>query len=257
MKALKYMIVAMVILAIASCKKDQYYLYDDVARIQFGPEPSRIYTTSYNLADTLKPYTFFYEDASVTQDTVFFDIYAIGGVSKTDRTFTLAQEQVTSATNAIPGTQYVAFNDPKATKNFVIKAGTAHTRVPIVLLRDASLKTSTPVLKFKVIADGNFQVGEINNLWRKIEFTDRLSQPAAWNASAVQFYYGKYSVTKHQFMIDQTGEKWDQDFMAPLPSDYALLQYWTGMLKITLINYNNAHPGNPLRDETGELVVFP
>ncbi|TKC07437.1 DUF4843 domain-containing protein [Pedobacter frigoris] len=257
MKALKYVIVAMVVLAFASCKKDQYYLYDDVARIQFGPENSRIYITSYNLADTLKPYTFFYEDASVTQDTVFFDIYAIGGVSKTDRTFTLEQEQVAGATNAISGTQYVAFNDPKATKNFVIKGGTVHTRVPIVLLRDASLKTSTPVLKFKAVADGNFQLGEINNLWRKIVFTDRLSQPAAWNASATQYYFGAYSVAKHQFMIDSTGEKWDQDFITSIMADYALLQYWTGTLKISLIDYNNSHPGNPLKAENGEMVVFP
>lgn len=257
MRALKYVIVAMVVLAFASCKKDQYYLYNDVARIQFGPETSRIYTTSYNLADTLKPFTFFYEDASVTQDTVFFDIYAIGGVSKADRTFTLEQEQVANVTNAIPGTQYVAFNDPKATKNFIIKAGSVHTRVPIILLRDASLKTSTPVLKFKVVANGSFQVGEINNLWRKVVFTDRLSQPAAWNASATQYYFGKYSVTKHQFMIDLTGEKWDQDFITGIMADYALLQYWTATLKIVLINYNNLHPGNPLKDETGEIVVFP
>ncbi|MCY1560359.1 hypothetical protein D9M68_974870 [compost metagenome] len=58
-------------------------------------------------------------------------------------------------------------------------------------------------------------------------------------------------------MINSTGQKWDQDFMVGLPSDYAYLQYWTGALKIALVNYNNAHPGNPLRDENGELVLFP
>jgi hypothetical protein len=246
-----------VILSTYACKKDQYYLYNDVARIQFGPELARIYTTSANLADTLKPYTFYYEKATETQDTVFFDIYAIGGVSKEDRSFTLEQVQVPNVTNAVAGKHYVAFNDPKATKNFVIKAGAIHTKVPIILLRDPSLKTTTYILKFNVVEDKNFKTGEINNLWRKIEFTDRLSQPAAWNASAIQFYYGKYSVVKHQFMIQSTGEKWDQDFMVGLPSDYSLLQYWIGTLKINLVTFNSNNPGNPLRDENGELVIFP
>jgi hypothetical protein len=191
------------------------------------------------------------------QDTVFFDIYAIGGVSKEDRSFTLEQILLPNVTNAQAGKHYVAFNDAKATKNFVIKAGTVHTKVPIILLRNVDLKSNTYILKFKVVADKSFKTGEINNLWRKIAFTDRLSQPAAWNASAVQYYYGKYSVVKHQFMIQSTGEKWDQDFMASLPSEYALLQYWIGVLKINLIDYNSKNPGNPLKDENGQLVIFP
>lgn len=257
MRFLKYIAVVVVVLAITSCKQDQYYLYNDMARIQFGPEPGRIYVASYNLADTLKPYTFFYEEQTVTEDTVFFDIYAIGGVSDKDRSFTLKQEQVPNVMNAVAGTQYVAFDNPRATKHYIIKAGAVHTKVPIILLRDASLKTSTPVLKFTVTEDANFKKGEINNLWRKVVFTDRLSQPAAWDASAVRYYYGDYSVVKHQFMIDSTGEKWDQEFMVGLPSEYALLQYWIGALKINLINYNNAHPNAPLKDENENLVVFP
>lgn len=245
------------LLSVYACKKDQYYLYNDAARIQFGPEIARIYTASYNLADTLKPFTFYYEAPSVTMDTVFFDIYAIGGVKKEDRSFTLEQVQVPNVTNAVAGKHYVAFNDPKATKNFIIKAGTVHTRVPILLLRDASLKTSTCILKFNVVPDKNFLSGEINNLWRKIEFTDRLSQPAAWNATFTQYYLGKYSTVKHQFMIQSTGEKWDQDFISIISPDYALLQYWLGALKINLIDYNSKNPGNPLRDENGELVIFP
>ena len=257
MKFFIYITLFFVALNVTSCKQDQYFLYNDSARIQFGPDPSRIYTASYNLADTLKPYTFYYEDASVLEDTVYFDIYAIGGVSDVDRTFTLEQEMVSDGDNAVAGKHYVAFSNPKVNQLFVIKKGTVHTKVPIILLRDPSLKTSTQVLKFKVADDRNFKVGEINNLWRKVIFTDRLSKPAAWDASATRYYYGDYSVVKHQFMIESTGEKWDQDFMVSLPSEYALLQYWTGTLKINLVNYNNTHPGNPLRDEYNNLVVFP
>lgn len=257
MKLLKYTLPLMALLILASCKKDQYFIFNDVARIQFGPDISRIYTPSFNLVDTLKPYTFYYEPSTTTQDTVFFDIYAVGGPSNKDRQFKLEQVQVAGATNPEPGKQYKSFDDPTVNKAYVIKAGEIHAMVPVVLLRDASLRTQTFTLRFNVVANDNFKTGEAGNVWRKVVFTDRLSQPAAWDASAVLYYYGKYSVTKHQFMIEQTGEKWDQDFMSGLPSDYALLTFWRGKLKTLLIDYNNAHPGNPLKDETGELVLFP
>lgn len=257
MKILKYILIAMVVLAVASCKKDQYYLFNDVARIQFGPDASRIYTASFNLADTLKPFTFYYEQASVKEDTVLFDIYAIGGVTKTDRSFTLKQEQVPNVNNAVAGTHYVAFTDPRVSKFYTIKAGTVHAFVPVIVLRDASLKSSTAVLKFNVVADGNFQLGEPKNLWRKVQITDRLSQPASWNASFSQYYFGKYSTVKHAFMIQVTSQKWDEAFIATTSSDYALLQYYIGVVKTALIDYNKNHPGSPLTDESGELVVIP
>ena len=103
----------------------------------------------------------------------------------------------------------------------------------------------------KVAANSDFQLGEVNNLWRKIIFTDRLSKPANWG------FVGDYSVVKHQFMIETTGQKWDQDFFLEILPEYGLLQFWVGTLKTNLINYNNAHPGNPLRDENGDLVIFP
>lgn len=257
MKTTKYIWAIIAILAMVSCKKDQYYLYNDIARIQFGPDPTRIYTPSYNLADTLKPYTFYYEDAAIKEDTVFFDIYAIGGTTKNDRSFMLQQVQMPNIMNAVPGTHYVPFTDARASKHYVIKAGTVHTRVPVIVLRDPSLKTNTPVLKFNVVDNENFRIGEANNVWRKMLITDRLSQPAAWNASFTQYYFGKYSVVKHKFMIDTTGEKWDQDFINLVYTDSGLLSYYIAVVKTALIDYNQSHPGNPLRDENGELVVIP
>jgi len=257
MKTLKYILIVIAVIAITSCKKDQYYLFNDTARIQFGPDATRIYTASYNLADTLKPFTFYYELPSVTEDTVFFDIYAIGGVSKTDRSFTLKQEQVPNVSNAVAGTHYVAFTDARVSKFYTIKAGTVHTSVPVIVLRDPSLKTNTVVLKLDVVSDGNFQLGEKSNLWRKVQLTDRLSQPASWNSSFSQYYFGKYSTVKHAFMIQATGQKWDETFISVTSADYALLQYYIGVVKTALIDYNKNNPGNPLRDESGELVVIP
>lgn len=251
MNSLKYITIAVAMLAMASCKKDQYHLYNDVARIQFGPDIKLIYNANSALADTLKPFTFYYHTPDVIQDTVFFDIYAIGGVSKTDRTFVLEQEQLADTINAIPGKHYVAFNDPKVAKFYGIKAGAVQAKVPVVLLRDTSLKTTTPILKFKVVANDNFELGERRSLWRKVEITDRLSKPTAWSNT----YYGTYSVVKHAFMIEATGQKWDQAFISMLQSD--VQAYYVTVVKTALINYNNANPGNPLKDENGQLVIIP
>lgn len=255
MKNFKYIIAVITLFAVAC--NDEYMVYKGEALIQFGPEKSRIYSPTYNLLDTVKPFTFYYHPQTATQDTVYFDIYAIGKTTSEDRAFKLEQEIVKDTTNAEPGKHYKAFDDPTVATKYVIKAGTAYTRVPVVLLRNSALKTKNHVLKFKVVENENFKPGEIALTWRKINFSDKLSQPARWDASTSQYYFGKYSTVKHKFMIDQTGEKWDQDFIVYIYTDFALLTFWKSTVKTKLITYNAANPTNPLKDEFGELVVFP
>lgn len=249
--------VAMLIAFLAACKKDQYYLYNDTARLQFGPAPDWIYNTSFEMADTMKPYTFYYEPASTVQDTVFFDIYAVGGVSGKDRPFAIEQVMLEGEENAEAGVHYKAFDDPSLKDVYVMKAGQVHDSVPIILFRDASLKNKSVKLQIQVKANDQFQPGEISKLWRRVEFTDMLSQPAAWDNSGERYYWGKYSQVKHAFMIEGTGKKWDQEFMAEVRVDYSLITFWRLKLKTLLTDYNNAHPGEPLTDETGETVIFP
>lgn len=237
---------ALCLVFLSACKQENYLLFSDIARIQFD-----------TYSDTLRRHTFYYDDPSVTEDTVFFTIYAVGGIRNTDRSFALEQEQVPGLLNAEPGKHYVAFDDLRATRNYMIKAGVVSAQVPIILLRDASLRSTTPILKFRIKPNEDFQLAEINMTWRKVEFTDRLSQPTSWDAWMVANALGKYSVTKHAFMIETTDQRWDAEFITQLRSDEAIRKYYQNMLKTAQINYEKEHPGNPLRDETGELVVFP
>ena len=255
-KLISILIIAIAIIS-TSCNDNNLKTYDGDAYIQFGPVETSIYYASSNLRDTTKNYTFYYENASVTQDTVFFDIYAIGGISTQDRSFTLKQEDVAGATNAVAGEDYIPFDNELVKKNYVIKAGTVHTLVPIVLLRNATLKSTTPTLKIVIAADENFKLGEKTNIWRKVIFTDRLSKPNSWSDNVSRYYFGTYSVVKHAFMIQETGQKWDNDYIAALISDYSLTMYYISVLKTALVEYNNAHPDNPLTDENGVLVALP
>lgn len=257
MKTIKYFLVVVLLLIMNACKKEEYKMFTDVARIQFGPDISRIYQTSFNLADTTKDFTFVYNSPTSTQDTVWFDVYAIGGLSTKDRIFKLEQiADTTGALNAVPGLDYKAFTDATLASKYVIKAGEMHTLAPVVLLRSATLKTATVTLIIKAAVSADFQLGETSCIWRKVTSTDRLSKPAAWT-STINAYFGTYSMVKHQFMIDVTGKKWDQTFLSNVLKDINQVLFYTTTCKTALINYNNTHPGNPLRDENGALVVFP
>jgi hypothetical protein len=248
---IKFIISAIVLLIIASCGPKDYMLYNDSAKLQFGPRESGIYKPKVQLHDTVKSYTFYYEPASVTQDTLFFDIYVVGGPTNEDRAFKLQQVEVPNETNAIAGTHYKSFTDPTVSSAYVIKAGDVHAFVPIVMLRDATLKTlAKVVLEFKIVKNSNFEEGEVDKLWRRAEFTDMLSKPNAWRS----YYFEKYSNVKHKFMIEQTGEKWDDNFLRNI--DYAKFSFWKIKFKTLLINYNKVHPNDPLTDEDGEVVMF-
>lgn len=248
----KILTLAVLTTALTACKKDQYYLYNDIARLQFGPPVGQLYYSPADMADTLKPYTFYYEPAAVLQDTVFFDIYAIGGTSGQDRAYTLEQVMLEGEENAVAGVHYKAFDDASLKNAYVIKAGEVHAFAPVIVLRDASLKNKSVKLQLQVKANDQFQPGEIRKLWRRVELADQLSQPAAWNSTATTYYWGKYSQVKHSFMVEQTGEKWDQDFLTEINADYALLSFWRLKLRTLLTDYNNAHPGAPLTDESGK-----
>lgn len=256
MKRILYILTGLMVLTV-SCQKDKYYLFNDVGRIQFGPNPNLLYRSGAQLMDTVKNYTFYYDGDNVKEDTVYFDVYTVGGITSHDRKFKLEQVQVDGVMNATADKHYVGFSNQNAMKNFVIKADSVHCAVPIVLLRDPSLKDTNVVLKFQVVENEDFKLGEVANLWREVGITDRLSQPNTWDANFSRYYFGEYSVVKHRFMIDSTGQKWDDSFIVEIRSDYSLLQYWIGVCKTALIKYNNQHPGQPLRDEYRQLIIFP
>lgn len=241
----------------SSCEKKYYNYYEGIGIAQFGPALRFIYMPYYDLNDTLKTYTFFYRDASVKQDTVYFDLYALGGPGDKDRPFVLKQVIVAGKDNAEPGVHYKAFNDPSLASTYVVKAGEVHMFVPVIMLRHGSLREREVVLQFALEENEWFRKGEVNKLWRRLEFADKLNQPSAWTTAASNLYWGKYSKVKHEFMVQQTGERWDQEFMAALSAEQAYAVYWKVKLRTLLAEYNAAHLSNPLKDENGELVVFP
>ena len=234
----------------AACRNEHTFPYQDVARLQFG-------INNEGLQDTVKYFSFYYEEDALERDTIYFNIFAMGGITDQDRSYSLEQVMLEGEENAVEGIHYMSFADPALKNLYIIKAGEVRASVPVILLRDASLKDKSVKLQFRIKADARFQPGETRFLWRRLEFTDRLSRPQAWDAFAERYYWGKYSFVKHDFMIKQTGEAWDQAFMNSLKLDVSKTLFWMDKLKALLTDYNTAHPTAPLKDENGNLISIP
>ncbi|MDN5284236.1 MAG: hypothetical protein JWR38_510 [Mucilaginibacter sp.] len=204
----------------SSCKKDSPATYSGKQYLEF-------YYTNDVKAVTTEYSTYFYKDASIKYDTVLFHVRAVGTVpSKTSymnfKAFadTLA---IPAYPDAVAGTHYVPFDNANLKLLWKMEAGKFEAYVPIITIRNPSLKTSTYQLHFKITASDDFLPGSALHTEGIVYISDRLSQPSNWTAS---FWLGTYGPVKHQFMIDQSGQRWDADFITAIGTNASLQAYY-------------------------------
>lgn len=271
---MRILIILFFVLAFIACKKQEYQLYSNGARVQMGD------TSVLN-------YTFIFKPSSVTRDTVYIPINTIGGITSADRSIALIQipeydytytrntttgAMDTTATpkpyKAVAGIHYVGFDDPGLKSLLKIKANLAKDSVPIILLRDTSLKTNTYRLRLSLVSNNTFQLGETMSTSRTIVFSDRFERFYSWRTddyvSPAFSNFGKYSVGKHQFMYQTLNTPIDENWYQAIAVLQAQTNY-KNFLKDALVKFN-ADPANiasglaPLRETsspTSPLVFFP
>lgn len=267
--------IAVCLVMAAGCKKAENVMYNDIARVQ--------------LSDTGElSATFVYDAASVVKDTIYIQVNTIGGITGYDRQVKLMQvpeytytyvrdpqtNQITDTVKtavpytAVPGIHYVDLNDPSLAPLMVVKANEVVAMVPVVLLRDTSLKTNSYRLRLQLVANEQFGLGEINARSRTVVFSDHLERFFSWrvdNGVAPAFtFFGKYSIGKHQFMINTLKVNIDEEWYQAMIANGALQQYQNA-LRVALAQFNN-DPANiasgkaPLRETdspTSAVVTFP
>ncbi|MDR1415070.1 MAG: DUF4843 domain-containing protein [Odoribacteraceae bacterium] len=233
---------------------------------------------------TILRHTFIYSAAEVSRDTLYIQVNTIGEMADHDRQvniiqvpeydITLVTDPVTNRVDtitterpnkAVPGTHYIPLDDPALRPHAVIKARTVTAMIPIILLRDASLKTDDYRLRLQLAPSEDFNTGERRMIARTILFSDRLVQPSFWDIN-VNYTFGAYSTRKHQFMIDVSGEKIDNEWYdANVRNVVGASQQYKNFFKAALARFN-ADPDNiasgaaPLRetdDPASPLVTFP
>ena len=232
-----------------------------------------------NFVDSVATFSFVYGDPDATQESFMIKITTMGDVPDRARRVDLRQE-LTGENDAVPGVHYVAFDDPSMAALHVIPAGVAELEIPVILLRDPSLENMEVVLKIRVKDNDNFGVGLVGSEFTRLTFTDRLTRPSEWNGGGYDdaYWLGAYGTAKHRWMIETTGEKWDDDYLYNVigfdktntsttnnPNIYRNDNwddgYWTylsGVLKRDLAAYNEElGSAGPLTEDDGTVVSFP
>ena len=176
-----------------ACEKDLPVYKPEEARLKFVYEYTR---------DTLTNYSFAYDNINV--DTVWVKVRIMGFPEDRDRRISLKQLS-TGENDAVPGTHYVAFDD-------FIPRNEIERDIPVVLKRDASLKSADYTLRFTFAPNDDFTYGSKERLHKRILIADQLIKPNNWD-SYVEHFLGTYGPVKHQFLIDHTQMKWDDKFV--------------------------------------------
>lgn len=204
MKRLEYIIF---VLCLMGCQEAGEYLFDDVGRIQLKD-------------NSALNYSFVYVPSEKMRDTIKVPVNVIGGPSDKLRKLSLSQiteyevsyvkDEYGNVTDtirtevmnkAIPGVHYVDFKDPEIEGLLCVRPNEVKTDIPVILLRDTSLKTHEVRLGLKLEISADFQLGESALLKQTIVISDLLAKPSKWSA-ACDLFLGKYSTTRHRFMID-------------------------------------------------------
>jgi hypothetical protein len=257
-KIFRYIAIIVSIVVSSGCE-ETLELYDSPDnRLNFYYESS---------SDSVINYTFVYEPLSKITDTVWVTVLTMGFLSDTDRE--VAIEQVpTSGSNAVAGTHYLQFGDASVKGYYMIKAGANEAKLPVVVKRDASLKNQTVSLLVRIAENSCFKTGYAKYSRKMITITDQLSRPSYWG-SIMSYYLGEYGPVKHQFMIDVTGKKIDNDYFYSLgfsgPNSYTnffdsnyifYMKDWFND-KLAIRNGERAAQGlSPLSEADGTLVSF-
>lgn len=236
---------------LTSCEKDLSANVEARGRLNFVYE-------DYLVKDSVASFSFSYGPATTLIDTVWLGVRTMGIPAEYDRPFSL-QQLSTGSDDAQPGVHYVPFDDPElVSKYYYIPAKAIEVQIPIVLKRDASLKEKNYILRVGFKPNESFDYGSKEFSFKRIIIADQLVKPKNWN-SYCKHFFGEYGPVKHQFMIDVSGEKWDDEYVDSvigmyLSLDQNYLFYLAQKMYRALQEYNETH--DKLCEEGGIPVEF-
>ncbi len=231
------------------------YSYEDV-RLVFDFIPN---------VDSVTRKSFIYDHSDITKDTVWVKVRTRGFTKDIDREVILKQVELKDKLNAKPGVHYVALDDEQASRHYVIGANKSEALMPIIILRDKSLKEDVYYLNITFVENDHFIAGDSVDVYKMVEISELVSQPASWDAMFNMFGgFGNYSRVKHEFLISATNEPWDDVFISTNKGTSYMTVYLKELATEALAEHNawlatqpesNGGPG-PLKDENGNDLDF-
>ncbi|SEW54218.1 DUF4843 domain-containing protein [Chitinophaga arvensicola] len=219
----------LIYLLIGACGKEDRLMYKEAPSISFRRDVV--------MPDSIN-YTFVVKPDSLLTDTIYLNIRISGVASDKDRKFNLMTGENSTA---IKGKHF----DIGET---VIKAGVYAIKFPVYLHRTPDMKDKIFSIYFRMGSSDDFKAGFDNSLTYQVKVTDKLLKPADWS----DFFYGSYSLAKHQFMVSRLGTT---AITMGTGAQFSQIMSILQKMRVELIKYENVN--GPLIDENGNRVTFP
>ena len=232
----RYLLGAVLAMTMVACSNDQDFYYRDTPRVRLvGPEAWTVGSDSLTFSFVTYP-------ADTTEKVMMVNAVIMGTPQDHDRTANIVVDN--DLTTASPQ-QY------SLPATVTIPAEKTSAAFPVTLRRDVSLQQQPVRLYIKVAPSDDFQPGVNEENHLLLIWNDILSKPTNWDE--LKEFFGEYSNTKYRFMIANAGgiTEFDTDKLS-----WGELMNLRIKFQNALQDYNNAHPGNPLKDENGVLVEF-
>ena len=156
------------------------------------------------------------------------------------------------------GVHYVSFDDERMAKYLTLEPGELEKQIPVVVLRDESLRDTTYTLFFRIADSEDLMAGDEAHSNITLRIADCISRPSAWDN---WFFAGAWSRVRHEFMIRVTGKEWDNTFITSLTKDDRNYYLYVFNRELKIENAKRAEQGlPPLRenpDDPNTELVFP
>jgi hypothetical protein len=251
-KILNYAAALACLLLIVSCEENERMPYSSEPRVYFFEQillPGGLYEDVFE-----KTYTFADKSSDVTEDTVYIKTRIMGYAADHDRNFKAVVVSDSSAVAEYEGVTYYKVLDG------YVKAGEVEGYLPLLVYRTSLIKDSTLQITLHIVdADGyDLEAGVRENLNFNVSWGDKLVKPANWDTD-LAYFFGTYSDTKYQFVIDVLGISTFTIYARYNPTGQyttAAMYDFAARLKDALKIYNAANDPD-LTDENGQLVTFP
>lgn len=222
---------------LASCEQNVMLRYQDDPFIYFsgGKDPSTIYS-------------FYLKESSRMRDTVWLRVNLVGMPSAAERRLPLRVAQA-DGNVAVAGIHYVGFDDPGVSHWYVMPADSTFKDIPVIILRDPSMKTNEYTLELQLYPNDDFGPCLDNYDHYTVKISDMGTIPGNWSWWST--YFGEWGQVKMKFIIDYTGYS---DFETYANTEIA--RYLKMKVKEKLAEYE-AENGYLMEDDGVTIVEFP
>jgi hypothetical protein len=187
-------------LALGACEEVVVNKYDGDTSLYFFRGNFDIFGNRQQ--DSLN-YSFYLKESARERDTLWIEVRLTGTPATVARPLPLAQRS-SGAHDAVPDQHYVALDDSEVAPLLVLPAGEVKVKIPVIALRDSTLKRESRVLLLELGTSEHFGPGIEGQTRFLVRLSDVASPPANWE-SVWRLAFGTWGAVKMRFIIDQVG----------------------------------------------------